>query len=73
MFRPMILLACGVAIPDLHTRLARLETDTTLLLTTALGAAADIDLVDVHHLPLSLHYNTPYHIYATSTQHHLHP
>ena len=32
-------LACGVAILDAHTRLARLETDNTSLLA-ALGAAA---------------------------------
>ena len=35
----MIPLACGVAILDAHTRLARLETDNTSLLA-ALGAAA---------------------------------
>ena len=32
---PMILLAFGVAVPYLHTRLARLETDASLL--AALG------------------------------------
>jgi hypothetical protein len=38
MLRPMLLLTFGVTIPDLHTRLARLETDPPFL--TALGAAA---------------------------------
>ena len=47
----MILLAKGVAILDEHTRLARLETDNSApLLTAALGAAAAVDLVDVHHV-----------------------
>ena len=34
MGRPMLPLACGVAILDEHTRLTRLETDTYSLNTT---------------------------------------
>ena len=44
MRRPMLLLANSVAILNRNTRLARLETDASLL--TALGAALD---------PLHLH------------------
>ena len=42
MRRPMLLLARGVAILNLHTRFACLETDATLL--AAVGTA-DVDLV----------------------------
>ena len=42
MLWPMILLAVGVAILNLHTRLARLETSATI--SAALGTAG-VDLV----------------------------
>jgi hypothetical protein len=39
MRRPMLLLAHGIAVLDLDTRLARLETDIAPLHIAALGAA----------------------------------
>jgi hypothetical protein len=48
----MLLLANSVAILNRHTRLARLETDTSLL--AALGAALDRCIV------LIIHFNTSY-------------
>ena len=44
---PMIPLAIGVAILNLHTRFTRLETDAPLL--AALGAAVDRRIVPIAH------------------------
>ena len=49
---PMIPLAIGVAILNLHTRFTRLETDAPIL--AALGAAVDRRIVPIAHRPPTL-------------------
>jgi hypothetical protein len=51
----MILLARGVAVPYLHTRLAQLETDAPLLAT--LGAAVGNRIIMIIHPNLDISRN----------------
>ena len=51
----MILLALGVAVPYLHTRLAQLETDAPLL--TTLGTAVGSRIVMIIHPSLDISRN----------------
>ena len=53
MSRPMIQLALGVTILDIHTRLACLETNAPLFLAT-LGAAVDSLIVTIIHPNLDI-------------------
>jgi hypothetical protein len=55
MRQPVFVLARGVAVPYLHTRLARLETDALLL--TTLGTAVGNRIVMIIHPNLDISRN----------------